>query len=170
MATIAKRAGKVAKSLAADGFERFLAIGAGILLVCVIVALVKGYAYWGRIPLNLWGHLGTMLIALALTPVMLLRRRGDRPHRLLGRIWVGAMIATALISFTIRHSADGSFSFIHILSAWTLIQVPLIWWTARNHRVDRHRLAVRGMVFGALLIAGFFTFPFNRMLGQFLFN
>lgn len=170
MATIAKRAGRASKSLVPDGFERFLAIGAGILFICVIVALAKGYAYWGRIPLNLWGHLGTMIVALALTPLMLLRRRGDRPHRLLGRVWVAAMILTALISFTIRDAADGSFSFIHILSVWTLIQVPLIWWTARNHRVDRHRMAVRGMVFGALLIAGFFTFPFNRMLGQFLFS
>lgn len=170
MATIAKQAGQAFKSRAPDGFERFLAIGAGILLVCVIVALLKGYAYWGRIPLNLWGHLGTMMIALALTPVMLLRRRGDHPHRLLGRVWVAAMILTALISFTIREAADGGFSFIHILSVWTLIQVPLIWWTARNHRVDGHRNAVRGMVFGALLIAGFFTFPFNRMLGQFLFS
>lgn len=170
MATTAKQRRSGFKSLDADGFERFLAIGAGILLACVVVALVKGFAYWGRIPMNLWGHLATMIVALALTPVMLLRRRGDRPHRLLGRIWIAAMILTALISFTIRDAEDGSFSFIHILSAWTLIQVPLIWWTAHNHRVERHRLAVRGMVFGALLIAGFFTFPFNRMLGQFLFS
>lgn len=170
MATTAKQGRSGFKSRDADGFERFLAIGAGILCVCVVVALLKGFADWGRISPNLWGHLGTMILALALTPVMLLRRRGDRLHRLLGRIWVAAMILTALISFTIRDSADGSFSIIHILSVWTLIQVPLIWWTARTHRVDQHRSSVRGMVFGALLIAGFFTFPFNRMLGQFLFS
>ncbi len=170
MATMTQRAGQAFKSRAPDGFERFLAIGAGILCVCVVVALLKGFSDWGRIPPNLWGHLGTMIVALALTPVMLLRRRGDRPHRLLGRVWVTAMMLTALISLTIRDAADGNFSFIHILSVWTLIQVPLIWWTARNHRVDGHRNAVRGMVLGALLIAGFFTFPFNRMLGQFLFS
>lgn len=59
---------------------------------------------------------------------------------------------------------------IHILSVWTVIQVPIIWWTARNHKIARHRSAVRGMVFGALLIAGFFTFPFDRMLGRWLFS
>lgn len=170
MATIATSKARAGKSRAADGFEKLLAIGAMVLLVCVVVALIKGQAYWGRISLNLWGHLGTMIVALALTPVMLLRRRGDRPHRLLGTIWVSAMMLTALISLTVRDVNDGGFSFIHILSAWTLIQVPLIWWTARTHRVDQHRSSVRGMVFGALLIAGFFTFPFNRMLGQFLFS
>ena len=170
MATIAGSKPPAVKSRAPDLFEKLLAVGAGILLVFVLVALAKGQPYWGRISLNLWGHLGTMIVALALTPVMLLRRRGDRPHRVIGTVWVGAMILTALISLTVRESNDGGFSVIHILSAWTLIQVPLIWWTARNHRVDRHRTAVRGMVFGALLIAGFFTFPFNRMLGQFLFS
>ena len=29
---------------------------------------------------------------------------------------------------------------------------------------------VRGLVIGALLIAGFFTFPFNRLLGSWLFS
>lgn len=170
MATTAAPKKVAAKSRAPDGFERFLAIGAAILLVFVLVALAKGQPYWGRISLNLWGHLGTMIVALALTPVMLLRRRGDRPHRIIGTIWVSAMILTALISLTIREANDGGFSVIHILSAWTLLQVPFIWWSARAHRVDQHRSSVRGMVFGALLIAGFFTFPFNRMLGQFLFS
>ena len=75
-----------AKSRVPDGFEKFLAVGAGILLVCVIVALLKGQAHWGRIPPNLWVHLGTMITALALTPVMLLRRRGDRPLQIFGFI------------------------------------------------------------------------------------
>ena len=34
----------------------------------------------------------------------------------------------------------------------------------------RHRRSVHGMVIGALLIAGFFTFPFNRLLGAWLFR
>jgi uncharacterized membrane protein len=34
----------------------------------------------------------------------------------------------------------------------------------------RHRRGVRAMVTGALLIAGFFTFPFDRLLGHWLFS
>jgi uncharacterized membrane protein len=55
-----------------------------------------------------------------------------------------------------------------LLAAWMLIQVPLIVIHARNHHHDKHRGAVRSMVTGALLIAGFFTFPFGRLLGNWL--
>lgn len=170
MATIATTRAKPPKPLSADRFEQLLAAGAMILLAFVVVALAKGMPYWGKIPATVWAHLGTMIVALALTPVMLLRRRGDRPHRVLGTIWVAAMLLSALISFSVRNANHGNFSFIHILSAWVVIQVPFLWWSARTHRVAQHRGSVRGMVLGALLIAGFFTFPFNRMLGQFLFS
>jgi len=170
MATTARSAGAAPKPITADGFEHMLAIGAITLLGFVIAALARGHAYWDRVPLLIWLHLGTIIIALALTPMMLLRRRGNRTHRRLGTIWVAAMLGTALISFAIRYANHGQFSIIHILSVWTLIQAPIIWWSARQHRVARHRSAVRGMVTGALLIAGFFTFPFDRLLGQFLFG
>lgn len=155
-----------ARSTAPDTFEKLLSAGAVILLLAVTAALFKGRAEWARVPWAVWPHLLTIAIALALTPVMLLRRRGDRHHRLVGHVWIAAMLLTALSSFFVRSS--GGFSIIHILSIWTLIQVPLLWWRARNHDVARHRSGVRGMVTGALLIAGFFTFPFDRMLGHWL--
>ncbi|MGJ3649317.1 DUF2306 domain-containing protein [Sphingomonas sp. GlSt437] len=169
MATAAGHA-KRAKPLDADVFERVLAIAAIILLAFVFAALARGFAYWDRIPATVWGHLATIIVALALTPVMLLRKRGDWLHRRLGTIWVIAMIATALDSLLVRNANHGAFSIIHLLSLWVLVQVPIIWWSARHHNVRQHRRSVRGMVTGALLIAGFFTFPFNRMLGQFLFG
>ena len=170
MASVAGAQARPAKPISADGFERVLALAAAILLAMVIAALVRGYPRWHEVPTTVWAHLVTIMVALALTPIMLLRRRGDRWHRRLGTIWVVAMILTALASFAVRNANHGQFSFIHILSVWTLIQVPIIWWSARTHRVRQHRSSVRGMVTGALLIAGFFTFPFNRMLGQFLFG
>lgn len=158
------------KPLNADRFERALAIGAIIMLGFVVAAVLRGYPDWPRVPVALWVHLATMVTALALTPVMLLRRRGDRPHRVIGTIWVAAMLLTALDTLLLRLVNHGGFSIIHLLSLWVLIQVPLIWWSARTHNIGRHRNAVRGMVLGALLIAGFFTFPFNRLLGHWLFG
>jgi len=69
-------------------------------------------------------------------------------------------------------AADGYEKFLAVAAAVLLAAVlaPLIWWNARNHRVARHRTQVRGMVTGALLVAGFFTFPFGRMLGAWLFG
>ena len=149
--------------------DRALAWAALALLGCVLAALFRGRAQFATVPMVVWPHLLTIVLALALTPVMLLRRKGDTRHRVLGYVWVAAMFGTAALSFRIR-TASGGFSFIHILSIWTVIQVPLIVWRARQHNIVGHRRSVRGMVVGALLIAGFFTFPFDRLLGHWLFG
>lgn len=170
MATTAIDARRKTRPLDPDTYEKVLAVGSVVLLVAVGIALAKGRAEWERVPVAVWPHLLTIVVALALTPFLLLRRRGDRPHRVLGTMWVAAMGLTALFSFNLHTSGPGRFSFIHLLSVWTLIQVPIIWWSARQHDVAAHRGAVRGMVTGALLIAGFFTFPFDRLLGHWLFG
>jgi uncharacterized membrane protein len=157
------------QTLQPDRFEQCLSAGSILLLCAALVAIGKGRNDWGLIPSNVWVHLATIGIALILTPIMLLRKRGDRLHRKLGWVWVSAMFLTALLSLDIRLVNRGGFSFIHILSVWTMIQVPIIAWTAKTHQVARHRSSVRGMVLGALLIAGFFTFPFGRLMGQWLF-
>ena len=156
--------------LTPDRYDRFLAAAALVLLGFVAAALWRGRGEWGEVPAIVWAHIATIVFALCLTPVMLLRRRGDRLHRRLGWLWVGAMGLTALLTFWIRGLNGGSLSLIHILSAWTLLQVPLIVWAARSHNIARHRAAVRGMVTGALIIAGVFTFPFGRLLGDWLFG
>lgn len=154
----------------ADRYERVLAGGSAVLLAAIVAAIARGQQAWGQVPVTVWVHLATIGVALVLTPVMLLRRRGDRQHRLLGWIWVSAMLLTAVDSLFIRLTNKGAFSIIHILSAWTIIQVPLIVLRARRHDAAGHRKAVRGMVTGALLVAGFFTFPFDRLLGHWLFG
>jgi uncharacterized membrane protein len=158
------------KPLSADGFEKALSYGALLLLAAALIAIGKGRAEWGEIPAVVWFHLATIFVALTLTPVMLLRKRGDPLHRQLGWVWVSSMLGTALISLFIRLVNHGSFSIIHILSVWTIIQVPILAWSAQRHNVIRHRRSVRGMVLGALLIAGFFTFPFGRLMGHWLFS
>jgi uncharacterized membrane protein len=171
MATIAGSAKPAARrvSLAPDRFEQVLGVASGVLLLFVFAALLRGRAEWARVPLEVWPHIVTIVVALALTVPLMLRRRGDRSHRVLGMVWVAAMIGTALLSFQI-HTVNGGWSWIHLLSVWTLVQVPLLWWHARTHNVAGHRRGVRGMVTGALLIAGFFTFPFDRLLGHWLFG
>lgn len=161
---------KPIKSIAPDGYERLLTVVAGALLLIVIIALAMGQQQWGQVRSIVWVHLGTILIALALTPYMLLRPRGTRSHRLLGKIWVAAMIATAAISLLIRHSEQTYFSVIHILSVFVLFMAPRVWLTARKHNVAAHRSTVRGLVTGALIIAGYFTLLETRLLGGWLFG
>ncbi len=161
---------KTGTSFDATIVDKFLAASAMVLLAAALLAIAKGYGGWQEIPGNVWWHLATILIATALTPVMLLRPRGDRLHRQLGYVWVAAMFVTAAISLDIRLINRGGFSPIHILSLFTMFQAPFIVWRARQHDWVRHRRAVRFMVAGALLAAGFFTFPFGRLMGNWLFS
>lgn len=78
------------------------------------------------------------------------------------------MFATAVVSLFIHESGPGWFSPIHLLSALTIVGVPGLVVTARKHKHASHRRIVRSLVIGALLTAGFFTFPFGRMLGRWL--
>ena len=166
-ASVPKRA---RPSLVPSLFERMLAAGAVAILAGVLVALVRGRPLWGQASPLIWLHLVTIVVSLALTPVLLLRPRGDSVHRRMGYVWVTAMTATAALSFGIRTINPGGLSLIHVLSAFTLIQTPLIAWHAHRHSVVAHRRTVQLMVLGALLIAGFFTFPFGRMLGRWLWG
>lgn len=157
--------------------NELLAAASAVLALAAVVAVARGRAQWGQVPPLVWGHLGTIVVATLLTPVMLLRRKGDARHRVLGYVWVGAMLLAAATSLFFNTRVpnglgvfSGDFSIIHVLSFWVLVQVPLIAARARRHDIIGHERAVRGMVTGALLIAGFFTFPFDRMLGHWLFG
>ena len=159
-----------AKSIKPDLLEKILGLLALVLLAAALVSLFKGRDQWHLLPWQVWLHLSTIIVALVITPIMMWRKRGDGLHRKLGWVWSIAMFLTAIISFDIRMIADGNFSFIHILSVLTIVIVPLLVLAARRHDVIAHRKHVRGIVVGALLIAGFFTFPFNRIMGQWLFG
>lgn len=170
MATLFIRADKPVGSIAPNWYDKLLSAAAALLLAVVLVALAKGYPHWAAVPGIVWGHLVTVLIALVLTPWQLLGTRGTARHRLFGKIWVAAMVATAALSLFVRTINPGHFSLIHLLSIFVLVMAPRVWLTARAHRVAQHRATVRGLVTGALLIAGFFTLPPFRLLGSWLFG
>lgn len=158
-----------AVSLASAVIDYALAAGATVILAAAIAAAARGRAEWGPIPWPIWAHLVMIGGALALTPVMLLRRRGDRLHKILGRAWVVCMIATALSSFGIRGMMHGGLGPIHLLSVFVIIMAPLAAWFAYQGNIRAHQIAIRSLIAGALVIAGAFTFPSSRLLGQWLF-
>ena len=160
--------GTAARPWAPDRYERILAIGAALLLAVALVATARGWSDWPAVPAIIWLHLVTILLALVLTPVMLLRPRGDRRHRQLGYLWVAAMVSTAILSLFVRVIRPGHFSPIHILSAVVLVTVPKLAWSAYRHDVRSHRRSVKIIVTAALLTAGFFTLVPGRLMGDWL--
>jgi uncharacterized membrane protein len=172
MATSANQAVPLSQRLLPNAL---LAVASAVLALAALLAIARGQPQWGEVPPLVWLHLVNILVATSLTPVMLLRRKGDGRHRRLGYVWVSAMLMTAATSlaFSTREPAGwgvftGDFSPIHLLSIFVLVQVPRIVNAARQHDRIGHERGVRGIVVGALLVAGFFTFPFGRMLGGWL--
>src|SRR4051812_8431008 len=80
--------------------------------------------------------------------VVLRRRKGDRTHRRLGRVWVISMYWVAFSSFGIQRLTPGHFSWIHGLSAWTIVSLTVAVWAARTGRVRAHRQFVVGSYLG----------------------
>ena len=154
-----------------SGWGNIIIVGAATtLLTLTLVALSFGFApSTGRQPamtIALIIHVGTVLPALPLGAYILLRRKGGRLHRILGRIWAGLMVTTAISSFWL---GDGGLSFIHIFSAMTLVSVPLAIFWIRRGDVERHRRAMTNVYIG-LVIAGLFAFAPGRLLGGLLFG
>jgi uncharacterized membrane protein len=115
-------------------------------------------------------HVIAALLAIALGTYVVAGRKGTPGHRLAGRLWVGAMVATALGSFFIEaqrfplHTPLGTFGPIHLLSAFTLWNLWRAVTAIRRGAVTEHRRAMVG-AFAGLVIAGLFTLVPGRTLG-----
>lgn len=89
-------------------------------------------------------------LALALGAVNLRRPKGDRSHRIVGRVWVVSMYWTVLSSFFIRELNPGGFSWIHGLSVFTFVTLTIGLWAAMTGRIQTHRGFMRGSYFGTV--------------------
>jgi uncharacterized membrane protein len=114
-------------------------------------------------------HLLAAVMTLALTPVMLMRRKGTRGHVLWGRFWVIFMALTAASSFWIMEiRLIGPWSPIHILSMITLLSLFNAVRAARRRKISAHKAHILGALLG-FLGAGLFTLFPGRILSDCLF-
>jgi uncharacterized membrane protein len=110
-------------------------------------------------------HAFAAAVAFSLGLVQLVAPKGTIPHRTIGWIWVMLMLAVATASLFIHQiKLWGPWSPIHLLSIFTLANLPLAVLFARRHRVAAHRTAMISMFLGALVIAGAFTFLPGRIM------
>ncbi len=95
-------------------------------------------------------HAVAAAYALLLGIVQLVRRRkGDRPHRVIGWTWVIAMAIVLSSSFGIR-TISGGFGWLHALSLFTAFTVTMGVVAARRHQIKAHRSFMAGSYFGLL--------------------
>lgn len=110
-------------------------------------------------------HLIAAIIALGVGAMVLLRRKGTVTHVWFGRSWAMLMMAVALSSFAIT-GADGKYSWIHGLSVYVAIAVPVAVYFAIRGRINAHRRLMAGLYIGGLVIAGLFALHPGRLLGH----
>ncbi len=116
-------------------------------------------------------HAAAAILALLFGALVLFRRKGDGPHRVLGRLWVGLMAVVALTSFfiwTIR--LWGLFSPIHLLSILTLVMLWRGVAAARRRNIGLHRRTMQLTYVFALLVTGLFTFYPGRIMYRVAFG
>ena len=116
-------------------------------------------------------HAAAAVLAFLLGGMILFRRKGDRLHRMGGRVWVGLMLVVCISSFfihTIR--MFGPWSPIHLLSLGTLVSLAWGVGLARSRRIMEHRRTMQGTYVGALVLAGFFTFMPGRIMHEVFFG
>ena len=114
-------------------------------------------------------HLAAAFPAVVLGVVQLARGKGTFSHRFLGWAWVAAMAVLAVSSFWIFGLAEGGgFSWIHLLSAWTLFSLAAAIWFIRRGNVRAHQGFMIG-TFAGLAAAGIGAVMPGRFLSQLLF-
>jgi uncharacterized membrane protein len=116
-------------------------------------------------------HAFAAMTAFVLGVVQLVAPKGTLPHRTIGWIWVGLMLAVAISSFWIHQiRLVGPWSPIHLLSIFTLLMLPLGVWKAHCHEVRDHRRIMIAMFSGALVVAGLFTLVPGRIMHAVVFG
>lgn len=122
----------------------------------------------------IFGHLLTVLPAFVIGTYILLTRKGSARHRLLGKIYLVLMFATAIFSLFIPGFVGpqflSHFGFIHLLSVLALYTVPTAYIAARNGQVRVHRGKMIGLYVGGLLLAGGLAMMPGRLMHTFLFT
>jgi uncharacterized membrane protein len=121
-------------------------------------------------PLAIKLHVAAALSALGIGIVQLSGVKGTGLHRVMGWSWVTAMATAAISSLFIRELNHGSFSFIHLISGWVIIALPIALWAARTARIRLHGRLMAGLFVGGLLIAGLLTFIPGRLMWRLFFG
>ncbi|MGY0627527.1 MAG: DUF2306 domain-containing protein [Paraglaciecola chathamensis] len=113
-------------------------------------------------------HLATVLPAFLIGTYLLANRKGTPTHRTLGKVYMGLMLVTALLTLFMAAQVGpvliGHFGYVHLFSLLVLYAVPSAYFAVRKGNIAKHKRSMLLLYVGAILIAGGFTFTPGRML------
>ena len=109
--------------------------------------------------MTIWVHLVAALLALGLGIANLALTKGTPRHRVMGWLWIAAMLFVTLSSFGIRELNDGEFSWIHGLTVWTLFSLFAALYSIRRSWIRVHAGFMIGTMMGAIIAGAFALVP-----------
>ncbi len=142
----------------------------GAVFAVAILLLHPNFSIILKQPIVIKVHLVAAVAAFGLGLVLMNSKKGRTFHRVAGWIWASFMITVAASSLFITGINGNYWSFIHIFSVLTLVMAPLALIAAKRHDVKNHRRLMTNLFYGALVIAGAFTFLPGRIMWQVFFG
>lgn len=122
-------------------------------------------------PIAIQIHAFAATAAMLLGAVILFRRKGNRIHKMMGRVWVGLMLIVATSAIFINEiRLIGPFSPIHIFVVMTYYGVWEGIREIRRGNVAAHQASMKSLYLGALLLTGAFTLLPGRRMHDVLFG
>ena len=119
-------------------------------------------------------HLLTVVPCFLLGTIVLVMKKGTLIHRRLGRCYMVLMMITAIITLFMPAQVGPHivfhFGWVHSFSFLTIYTVPTAYRAAKQGRVKAHKRKMILLYFGAIIIAGGFTFFPGRYLYEVFFG
>jgi uncharacterized membrane protein len=146
-----------------------IGIGVAASSVVIVIDTLRGFhphaprlAMLLVVPATLQVHIAAAVSALSIGFALMVGVKGRAFHRVAGWMWVASMVTVAVSSFWIRD--HGRLSYIHFLSGWVSISVPMAVAAVKRRDVKRHRALMTNIFMGGLIVAGAFTFVPGRLM------
>ncbi|MEP1152246.1 MAG: DUF2306 domain-containing protein [Balneola sp.] len=118
-------------------------------------------------------HLITVVPCFFIGTLLLIIQKGTNVHKNLGRIYMCLMLVTAFITLFMQSQVGprvlNHFGFIHSFSFLTIYTVPTAYLAIKKGNIQSHKRKMILLYFGAIIIAGGFTFTPGRYLHSIFF-
>jgi len=119
-------------------------------------------------------HLATVIPSFLIGTLLLVIKKGTGIHKIFGRVYMILMMVTALITLFMPARVGATFlnhfGWIHSFSFLTIYTVPTAYWAIKKGNVRAHKRKMILLYFGAIVIAGGFTFYPGRYLHHLFFG
>jgi uncharacterized membrane protein len=113
-------------------------------------------------------HLWTIVPCVFIGGLLLIIKKGTLIHKRLGRLYMVLMLFTAIVTLfmpaVIGATLFNHFSWTHLFSVLTLWTVPTAYLAIKKGNIKAHKRKMILLYFGAIVIAGAFTFTPGRYL------